>query len=130
MFGAVAAILPAIKEKSGPHRVIDPVPWANQLWDQLAFRRLIMCDKYCVWVRSVVSNTVNPWTVAHQAPLSMGFSRQEYWSGWHSLLQGILPTQGLNPGLLHCRQILYHSATSEAVITKCLCYFNKFKSIF
>ena len=26
----------------------------------------------------------------------------------HSLLQGIFPTQGLNPGLLHCRQILYH----------------------
>ena len=28
--------------------------------------------------------------------------------GSHSLLQGILPTQGLNPGLLHCRQILFH----------------------
>ena len=28
--------------------------------------------------------------------------------GCHSLLQGIFPTQGLNPGLLHCGQILYH----------------------
>ena len=28
--------------------------------------------------------------------------------GCHALLQGILPTQGLNPGLLHCRWILYH----------------------
>ena len=28
--------------------------------------------------------------------------------GWHVLLQGIFPTQGLNPGLLHCRRILYH----------------------
>ena len=28
--------------------------------------------------------------------------------GSHSLLQGIFPTQGVNPGLLHCRQILYH----------------------
>ena len=28
--------------------------------------------------------------------------------GCHVLLQGIFPTQGLNPGLLHCRQILYH----------------------
>ena len=28
--------------------------------------------------------------------------------GSHTLLQGIFPTQGLNPGLLHCRQILYH----------------------
>ena len=36
-----------------------------------------------------------------------GFSRQEYWNGCHTLLQEIFPTQGLNPGLLHCRQILY-----------------------
>ena len=41
------------------------------------------------------------WTVAHQAPLSMGFSRQEYWSGLPFLLQGIFPTQGSNPHLLH-----------------------------
>ena len=40
---------------------------------------------------------VIPWTVVLQAPLSMGFSRQEYWSGLPSLLQGIFPTQGLNP---------------------------------
>ena len=48
-----------------------------------------------------------PWTVACLAPLSMEFSRQEYWNGWHYLLQGIFPTQGSNSGLLHCRQILY-----------------------
>ena len=42
-----------------------------------------------------------PWTVARQAPLSMGFSRQKYWSGLHFLLQGIFLTQGLNPHLLH-----------------------------
>ena len=47
-----------------------------------------------------------PWTAARQAPLSTGFSRQEYWSGCHALLQGIFPTQGLNPGLLHCRLLL------------------------
>ena len=35
-----------------------------------------------------------PQTVACHAPLSMGFHRQEYWSGSHSLLQGIFPTQG------------------------------------
>ena len=46
------------------------------------------------------------WTLACQAPLSMRFSRQEYWSGFHFLLQGIFPTQESNPGLLHCRQIL------------------------
>ena len=37
----------------------------------------------------------------------MEFSRSEYWSGSLSLLQEIFPTQGLNPGLPHCRQILY-----------------------
>ena len=36
-----------------------------------------------------------------------GLSRQEYWSGFHAFLQGIFPTQGSNPGLLHFRQILY-----------------------
>ena len=35
---------------------------------------------------------VTPWIVAHQAPLSMGFPRQEYWSGLYFLLQGIFPT--------------------------------------
>ena len=50
---------------------------------------------------------VTPWTVARLAPLSMGFSRQECWSGLPFLLQGIFPTQGWNPGLLHCRQILF-----------------------
>ena len=39
-------------------------------------------------------------TVACQAPLSMGFSRQEYWSGCHALVWGIFPTQGSNPCLL------------------------------
>ena len=48
-----------------------------------------------------------PWTAARQAPPSMRFSRQGNWSGLHFLLQGIFPTQGLNPGLLHCRWILY-----------------------
>ena len=45
------------------------------------------------------------WTVAHQPPLSMGFSSQEYWSGLHGLLQGIFLTQGSNPGLPHCSGI-------------------------
>ena len=42
------------------------------------------------------------WTVAHQAPLSMGFSRQEYWSGLPCRLPGHLEdlTQGLKPCLL------------------------------
>ena len=48
-----------------------------------------------------------PWTVAHQTHLSMGFSRQEYWSGLPFPPPGDLPDPGIEPGLLHCRQILY-----------------------
>ena len=57
---------------------------------------------------------MTPQTVAHQAPLSVGFLRQEYWTGYCSLLQGIFPTQGSNLGLLHCRQILYHLSHQES----------------
>ena len=99
------------------------------------------------YIASVLSDSEILWTVAHQAPLSMGFSGQEYWSGCnafpgdfsdpemkpmspgllggffttstafeapikrsgnHSILQGIFPTQGWNPGLLHFRWILFH----------------------
>ena len=53
------------------------------------------------------------WTVAGQVPLSMGFSRQKYWSRLPFLSPGGLPdTQGLNPSLPHCGQILYHWATT------------------
>ena len=37
------------------------------------------------------------WTVAHQALLSMGFSRQEYWSGLPCSLSGNLPDPGIKP---------------------------------
>ncbi|XP_040111253.1 uncharacterized protein LOC120874167 [Oryx dammah] len=43
---------------------------------------------------------VTPWTVAHQAPRSMGFSRQECWSGPPCPPPGDLPTQGWNSHLL------------------------------
>ena len=47
--------------------------------------------------RSVVSDAGTPWTVAHQAPLSMGFSRQEYYSGLPFPSPGDLPDPGLEP---------------------------------
>ena len=49
---------------------------------------------------SLVRLCVTLWTVAHQAPLSMGFSRQETGVGCLFLLQRIFLTQGSNPGLL------------------------------
>ena len=41
---------------------------------------------------------VTPWTVAYHAPLSMGFSRQEYWSGLPFPSPEDLPTPGIEPG--------------------------------
>ena len=43
---------------------------------------------------------VTPWTIAHQAPLSMGFSRQEYWSGSPFPPPGGLPNPGIEPASL------------------------------
>ena len=62
-------------------------------------------------VASVMSYSVTPWTVAHKAPLSTGFSQQEYGSGLPCPPPGDLPDPGIEPKslhLLHCRQILYH----------------------
>ena len=42
-----------------------------------------------------------PWTVALQAPLSMGIPRQGYWSGWPFPAPGDLPEPGIEPHLLH-----------------------------
>ena len=54
-----------------------------------------------------------PLTVACQAPLSMGFSTQEYWSGWPCPPQGDVPDPRIEPCLPHYRRILYHWATWE-----------------
>ena len=51
----------------------------------------------------------------------MGFSRQEYWNGLHSLLQGIFLTQVSNPGLLYWKQILYHLRHQSTMLCYVLC---------
>ena len=53
-----------------------------------------------VWKRSLshVWLFATPWTVARQAPPSMGFSRQEYWSGLLFPIPGDLPGPGITPG--------------------------------
>ena len=60
----------------------------------------------CVCAKSLQSDMTlcDPVDHAHQCPLSMGFSRKEYWSGGVgccALLQGLFPTQGWNPHLIH-----------------------------
>ena len=45
----------------------------------------------------IAQSCLTPWTVAHQAPLSMEFSRQEYWSGLPFPSPGYLPDPGVKP---------------------------------
>ena len=64
-----------------------------------------------------------PWTVARQAPLSMGFSRQEYWSGLPVLPPGDLPDSGTEPESLMspalAGRFFTTNATWEAKLTIC-----------
>ena len=84
--------------------------------------RHILCHCGGGWVAKSCPTLATPWTVARQAPLSMGFSRQEYAVGCHALLQGIFPTQEPNPGLLHCRQFLYRlSCGLQIILERWLC---------
>ena len=78
---------------------------------------------YFVHAQSLSWLFAAPSTVAQEAPLSMGFSSKNVGVGWHFLLQGIFPTQGFNPGLLHCRQILYPWVTWEAPNSFILMFF-------
>ena len=68
----------------------------------------------CCAALSHVRPSVTPGTAARQAPLSMGFSRQEYCSGLPRPPPGNPPTQGSKPGLLHCRRILYQLSYQES----------------
>ena len=99
---------------SSPHRLGLPetprivhLSWRRPAWLQ------VLIHSGCVLGRSVqLLETL--WTVPHQAPLSMGFSRQEYWSSWLFPSPGIFPTQGSNPHLLRLlqgRQVLYLCTT-------------------
>ena len=66
-----------------------------------------MCVCVCVCANKQVAGTlshaqlfVTPWTVAHQAPLSMEFSRQEYWSGLSFPSPDSLSDPGIEPTFL------------------------------
>ena len=64
------------------------------------------------WVAIFVHLFLAPWTVAHQAPPSMGFSRPEYWSGLPFPPAGDRPDPGIKPE--SPRQVLYYCAAQEA----------------
>ena len=69
----------------------------NTLW--MRAKSLQSCVTLCVYVKSFsrVWLFATPWTVAYQAPPSMGFSRQEYWSGLPYPFPVDLPDPGIEP---------------------------------
>ena len=74
----------------------------------LTYTCVCVCMQSCF---SCVGLFATLWTVAHQAPLSMGFSRQEYWGGLPSPPPGDLPIPGIKPrSYVSCtgRQVIYH----------------------
>ena len=73
---------------------------------------MLVCQpRICLYVLSpaVVSDSATLWTSACRTPLSMGIVQARILE-WVAMppLQRIFPTQGSNPGLPHCKQILYH----------------------
>ena len=71
-------------------------PQKNKLWYPASVLSLAVSD-----------SSWPTWTIAHQAPCPWYSPGKNTRVGSLSLLQGIFPTQRSNPGLLHCRQILY-----------------------
>jgi len=72
-----------------------------------------ICEKSCVPTESLscVWLCVTLWTVAHQAPLSLEFSKQEYWSGLQASSRGSSPHKyQIYVSYVSCigRQVLYH----------------------
>ena len=83
-FAACGIFLDQGSNPSPPHWEVGSLPAES-----------LVCVYMCVF--SVVSDSAIPWTIACQAPLSMEFSRQEYWSGLPFPTPGDLPDPGIKP---------------------------------
>ena len=77
---------------------------------------------------SVVSDSATPWTVVHQAPLSVEFSRQEYWNGVPFLSPGDLPDLGIKPRspALQANSLLSEPPGEPWCVLIHVCTFNYF----
>ena len=67
-------------------------------WHTIKWFKFLLMKWSEVKSLSCVRLFATPWTVAHQAPLSIEFSRQEYWSGLPFLPPGDIPYPGIEPG--------------------------------
>ena len=100
------ALKRAMKEYNEPHYAheFDNIDELHQSTERHA------CDakSFCVLLFAT------PWIVAHQAPLSMGFSRQEYWSGLPYPPPGDLPDPGIEPMSLQSPALAGRFITTNA----------------
>ena len=75
------------------------------LLQYISYQKVVLC---CVQLFSHVQLFATPWSVVLQSPLHGNSPGKNTGVGCHVFLQAIFPTQGSNPGLPHCRQILQH----------------------
>ena len=81
----------------------------------------------CVLSCSVVSDSLQPHGLCCQAPLSIGILQARITEvGCQALLQRIVPTQGSNPGVPHCRQILYRLSHQRVQIDRQMYQFSDY----
>ena len=92
----------------------EPKVCSGRILSSLGMSFLFLCLPLIGWVccvcalsRSVLSSSATPWTVTHEAPLSMGFFRQEYWCGLPCPSPGDLPNPRLNSCLLHWKAVFF-----------------------
>ena len=86
-----------------------PIPPARHTFSDLSRSSSLFLElKVKVKLLSHVRLFATPWTVAYRLLLPWDFPGKSTGVDCHFLLQGIFSTQGSNPGLLHCRQMLYH----------------------
>ena len=98
---------------------------------EIVLKNLCVC--MCVLSHfSHVQLLVILWTIAHQAPLSMGFSRQEYWSGLSCPPPGDIPNPGIkHASLVSCigRWVLYHQRHLESPILLLINFTKDFSAV-
>ena len=68
---------------------------------------MAVCVCVCVCVAELCPTLCDPMDCSQQAPLPLGFFWQEYWTGLPFPSPGDLPDPGIEPDLLHCRQLRY-----------------------
>ena len=67
------------------------------------------------WSHSVLSDSATTWTLAYHAPLSMEFSRWEYWRAWPFPSPGDLPNPGIEPGSPSSQAVALSSEPQENI---------------